>query len=173
MTEIEPESELETNVTVTITPNPSTHTSLVDVPYDSSDRLSSTQAWLKDHPDIYRPYRKIKPEHGNEIWIDKDNNPVVRDVERERSEIKAYLKYLRDTDPKHYEQLQKLKDEVAPMGDKTRVAVNIPAWMEGSTIYRTLVLYSHQVDSKGCKLDPDTYEINIIVNRRKGDAPDN
>lgn len=60
-----------------------------------------------------------------------------------------------------------------PMGEKVRVAVNIPAWMEGKIIHHTLDLYSHQVDSKGRELDPDIYEINIIINRKKNDTPDN
>ena len=152
--------------------NPTAQPISLDIPYDNSDRLESTRAWLTNNPDVSRPYRRLPSERGH-IWVDQHGDSVNRDVERERSEISNYLNYLKVNDPAHYDLLQFLKTEVAPMNSRTRIAVNIPAWMEGKIIYRTLEHYSKQVDKRDNELDPDLYEINVIVNRKAGEATDN
>ncbi|MGE5392844.1 MAG: hypothetical protein ACM3NH_03825, partial [Candidatus Saccharibacteria bacterium] len=92
-----------------------------------------------------------------------------RDVRRERRRIEEYLNIQENG---YKEELERLEKSVAPMDEKTRVAINIPAYNEESNLRRLLESYTQQIDSKGNPLDPRLYEINFILNRPAGAASD-
>lgn len=139
--------------------------------YYSGESLASTREWLAKHPEAHREYVR-KKQGGKWVWTDKEGGLIVRNVSREREEIKRFLDGLKTSDPEHFALISSLKEKVAPMSPKTRAAVNIPAWMEGKNLYRLLQEYSKQVDKNGNLLDPDLFEINIIVNRKTGTPSD-
>ncbi len=142
--------------------------------YTSGVSLPALQAWLKEHPNRLQTYKKISNADGTEQWVDKDGKPVTRDIAREWETISVYLEGIKKNDPTYYEYLVTLSKEstMPPMKDECRVSVNIPAWMEGKIIHNTLTEYTRQTDQSGNPLNPDVYEINIIVNRKTGAPPD-
>ncbi|MDE2025324.1 MAG: serine/threonine protein kinase, partial [Patescibacteria group bacterium] len=87
----------------------------------------------------------------------------------------SYLDGEKTQSPWYYHYLEILQgtETMQPMADACRVAVNIPTWMEGRTIYDTLRRYVVQTDRQGNEIDPDLWEVNICVNRKTGTAPDN
>jgi len=141
--------------------------------YYSGETLTESRKWLSENPQAHKPVRKVKHADGTESWIDKDGNPVKRDISRERTQISEFMTALQAEDPAHYAELLRLAPLITPMNNETRVAVNIPSWMEGKTIYETLDKYTKQVDKDGNPIDPNLYEINIIVNRKTGSTADN
>jgi len=103
-------------------------------------------------------------------FLDENGNPIERNVKRERDAINRYLNSL----PKEeMDRLNDLSEKVAPMQDTCRVSVNIPAFHEGKTIYKTLSEYIKQVGPDGKPLDPSIYEINVAVNREASTTADN
>ncbi len=133
------------------------------------------QEWLSQRPERLHTYIKNMNADGSLSWQDKDGMPVSRSVERERAEIQRYLQMIKDTNPDYHSSLEKslAVQTLKPMHETTKVSVNIPAWMEGNNIYRTLESYVKQTDANGNPIDPDLYEINILVNRKRGDIQDN
>jgi len=141
--------------------------------YYGGATLGELQTWVQENPDSHKQYIKRKGADGKDEWVDTEGNPIKRDTKREREVIKKYLDSLKVKDSPHYGLLEKLTAELPPMKESTRVSVNIPAWMEGENLYKVLEEYTQQTDNDGNPLDPNLYEINIIVNRKRGDAPDN
>ena len=141
--------------------------------YYGGENVEEAKEWIKANPQAHKPYKKSKDAEGNEIWVDVDGNPVIRDIQKERDEIEAYLKTLETKEPSHSKLINELAAKLPPMKEKTRAAVNVPAWLEGKNIRVLLNEYTKQVDKNGNELDPDLYEINIIVNRKTGTPSDN
>ncbi|MCL4418993.1 hypothetical protein M1146_02700 [Patescibacteria group bacterium] len=141
--------------------------------YYGGESLTEAQNWIATHPEAHRQYIKRRNPDGTETWVDTEGNPIVRDISKERKDIEKYLRDLELDDQSHYEMLQDLVTKVAPMKSETRVAINIPAWMEGKNLYRLLDQYTRQIDKEGHELNSNLYEINIIVNRKTGTASDN
>lgn len=112
---------------------------------------------------------KFNREAGT-IFLDKNGFPVKRSVASERDAIKKYLDKLPQAER---ERLEKYSRDVAPMKAECRVSINIPAYKEGEIIYNTLKEYTKQTDAEGRPLDPNTYEINVVVNREAHSTPDN
>jgi len=69
--------------------------------------------------------------------------------------------------------LEYLAPKIPAMKKETRVVIFIPARLEGTNISRTLQEYTQQKDLKGGELNPDLYEIVILVNRREDEEADN
>ena len=160
-------------------------------------RYEAARKWIKDNPDVHHPYHRqtreiraadgetrtevVKDAMGNEIWLDENNRPVERDVDRERTTLQTYLdgEYARNpvfnsNFPNYEDYLKTLAGEVPPMKSSCRESSCFPAWMEGKTLHDMLNTYMNQTDKKtGTELDPDLWEVSIIVNRKTGDAPDN
>ncbi len=147
-------------------------------PYYSGYTKQQLRDWLQEDPRRHQPVRKIKVKDAagkeREVWVDVEGKPLDRRVEREREVVSTYLDSIRTSDPTYYAELERLAAEptMPAMGDDTRVVINIPAWMEGKGIYKALDEYSRQLDKDGNPLSTDLYEINILVNRKTGSAPD-
>lgn len=113
---------------------------------------------------------------GFEEWLGRiDRLPpqippeTSRDVNREQKRIKAYI----DSLPPHEKaRLESFIETLAPMENNCRIAITIPAYHEEKGIYDTLIEWGNQVDKKGEKLDPRSYEINIVVNREEDKEAD-
>lgn len=143
-----------------------------------SEKLESTQEIPKQErvlntmrqdgvePDPYR--REIQ--EGHEVWLTKEDTLVVRDIERERARIEQYIQA---QDLEYRQELESLNLALHPMSGKCRVAVNVPARFEEAHLLNLLEQYSQQVDENGTLLDPELFEINIIVNRKEGEVADN
>lgn len=121
----------------------------------------------------YAGYGYSTPEQIQQRMEREQIEPVApektRDVTRERDRIKEYL----DTQEKQYlAELERLNRTVAPMNEKTRVAINVPAYNEEPNIERLLSQYTKQIDAEGKPLDPALYEVNIILNRPEGASSD-
>lgn len=133
--------------------------------------LEEAQQWLANHPESHKPYRKIS-QGIEEIWVNENNERVLRDVAREKAQIAKYLGNLEKQDPAHYKLITDLEKILPPMREQTRVAVNIPAYLEEKNLYRLLKEYTKQADYQGLPLDFNLYEINVIVNRGNQETPD-
>lgn len=132
--------------------------------------LEEAQRWILNHKDAHKPYTKRKRDG---VWVDSNGEKVSRDVGREKTQIEFYLEQLKTRDLAHYKLINDLSRRIAPMAKETRVAVNIPAWMEGKNLYNLLIEYTRQTDKDGNPINQSLFEINIIVNRRTGTNPDN
>lgn len=146
----------------------------IEAAYYGGESLGDLQRWMSENPNRLQTYTKSIGPDGKTIWLDKEGKPVSRDIEREKGTLRTYLEDVRAKDPGYYAELERLVREITikPMKKETRVAVNIPAWMEEKNIYRVLSEYVKQTDKKGQPLNPDLFEINIIVNRKRGATSD-
>lgn len=140
--------------------------------YYSGVELQEAQRWIQENPRTHRPRRRIRSADGQETWVEQDGRPVVRDIRRERDQIEEFIRNIESTDPNHYTQLKDFESKLPSMNEQTRAVVLIPAWMEGKNLYRLLKMYTRQVDKNGHELNPNLYEINILVNRKTGEQAD-
>ncbi len=143
--------------------------------YANGVSLPELQKWLKENPNRLQTYRKIVLEDGSFRWVDKEGKPIMRDIKREHAVLSMYFEGIKNSDPKYFEYLTHLSQEptMPAMQDECRVSVNIPAWMEGKIVHHTLTEYTGQTDQSGSPLNPNAYEINIIINRKTGSPSDN
>ena len=143
--------------------------------YYGGENLHNLQEWLRANPNRHHQYNRIARPDGTTMWLDREGNPVRRDVTRERNVLNNYINELRSKDQNYVTNLESLASsaKMTPMTNECRVSINIPAWMEGKNMYRVLSDYVKQTDENGNRLDPNTFEINIIVNRKTGSTPDN
>lgn len=99
-------------------------------------------------------------------------------LRRERRHVDHYLKYRMALPhvvkhmPDYVEQVKADSNRLPEMHEKCRVSVCVPAHLEEKNIEKLLNGYLDQRNEDGTPLDPDTFEINIIVNRQVGIAPD-
>lgn len=133
--------------------------------------LHAAQVWITTHPQFHRPYH-TETSGDKKVWKNAEGHIVQRDVKREREEVDRFLQTIVSITSDHCQTLEKLAADIAPMKPSTCVAVNVPALHEAAHMYQLLDMYTKQVDEKGKPLDPDLYEINIIVNRKFGEEPD-
>ncbi len=137
--------------------------------YYGGANLPALQEWIRQNPEILHSRRV---ENGQ--WVEQDGSPVERSITREKENLRSYLDTIKDNDPDYYAELERLasSSSMQEMSAKNRVSVNIPAWMEGGTIYSLLDQYIQQQDVDGQPLALDNFEINVLINRRTGSAPD-
>lgn len=142
---------------------------------ESPESKKALQEWVKRSPNRIQTYTKITNTDGSVRWVNKDGDPVQRDAEKERSAARQYFEKIKEKNPKYYTYLESLatSSTMPPMKDECRVAINVPAWMEEKSLPRFLSQYTGQTDREGKKLDPNLYEINILINRKTGTEPDN
>jgi hypothetical protein len=114
------------------------------------ERHAKLSEWANMHPEF-----RVLPE-------------PTRSVERERERIEVYLSREYGLSPSYEGYLEALAEMpgVSPMTDECRIAVNIPAHMEGEGIYKTLEIYTRQTDKDGNPINGLTWEINILDNNR-------
>jgi hypothetical protein len=75
------------------------------------------------------------------------------------------------SDSERNERIKNIANDLGNMGEFCRVAVCIPAYRESSLIRNTLENYTiHQKTHEGVQLDPETFEINILINRPNKDS---
>ena len=141
--------------------------------YYSGKSLQELRHWLAEDATRLHSRRMVIQEDGRTEWVEADGSTVKRDVQRERTTIATYLEKEHKNNPDHYRFVERVADAMEPMSDANRVSINVPAWMEGESLYHFLDEYLRQTDASGKELDPNTYEVNILVNRRVGTKPDN
>lgn len=149
-------------------------------PLESSEKLpvvypyygaGSAEIILQDFErrGIKRDSYKVETQDGKRVLLHENGDTIKRDVERETERIN---KYLQEQDPAYLDELEELNGGLTPMSEKCRLAVIVPARMEGKNIVDLLDQYAQQTDSNGNPIDSETFEINIIVNRKKSEEPD-
>lgn len=75
------------------------------------------------------------------------------------------------SDSERNERIKNIAHDLGNMGEFCRVAVCIPAYRESSLIRNTLENYTiHQKTHEGAQLNPETFEINILINRPNKDS---
>lgn len=119
-----------------------------------------------------RTRRQVEDASGKKHWVEADGSPVVRSVERERNTIYNYLNSEFSKNPEYKQKVASVMSSLGAMSDNCRVSVNIPAWMEADNLDRLLSQYIDQTDNKGKALEQSLFEINILVNRKKGTPED-
>lgn len=150
------------------------HFNTIRIPnmYYVSGSLGQDREWIRQNPQILRTRKRVERSDGTIDWVEADGKPVERDVARERKVLQQYLNSERAKDTEYNALINKIVDALKPMENNNRVSINIPAYMEEDNIYNLLTQYSQQSDGSKGILDPRIYEINIIVNRPQGKAPD-
>jgi hypothetical protein len=129
----------------------------------------STESIDEEFKNITRDSYVQTIENGRKVWRDAEGKEVERNVEREQKRIREYIAA---QDPVYRAELDSLATLVGPMHPKCRLSVIIPARFEEPNLSNLLTQYAKQIDEQGKPLDPDLYEINIIVNRKQGETPD-
>lgn len=140
--------------------------------YGENRDLQWMRKWVSDMGGP-RTRRQVKDASGKEHWVEADNSPVVRSVERERNTIYNYLNSEFSKNPEYKQKVASVMSSLGAMSSNCRVSVNIPAWMEADNLDRLLSQYIDQTDNKGEALEQSLFEINILVNRKKGTPEDN
>lgn len=80
--------------------------------------------------------------------------------------------YLDDVYGKNKTELIDLAVQIPQMSTHCLLAINLPAYREGKTIYRALAEYTiKQKDKTGKPLFPQLFEINILLNRPRSTLP--
>ena len=141
-------------------------------PYYGSNSLSQLEHEMSTPKKVFSPDSYFERNiDGKKVWVDKDGNPVKRDVEREKVRLNEYLDAQEES---FIKELKGYEKTIEPMHEKCRVAINIPARFEEVNLPNLLDQYVKQVevDGSGAEVDKDTFEINIIVNRKEGEDSD-
>lgn len=141
--------------------------------YYGGKSLEELRDWIAADLSRLHPRHQITNPDGTKIWVEADNTPVERDVQRERDSLTKYLDRQKEINGTHYQMIERMVGAMAPMDDKCRVSANVPAWMEAANLKHFLEEYTHQVDTSGTELDSSLYEVNVLINRKSGTAPDN
>lgn len=141
--------------------------------YYGGRSLELLQDWIKAHPEHLAPRRQVIGADGKVTWLEADGTPVERSVSKERAVISRYLDKERAENPHHMAMVEAIAGAMAPMDSGCRVAVNVPAWMEGGNLKHLLEEYIGQVDKDNNPLPGELFEINILVNRKTGTPADN
>ena len=139
--------------------------------YGSRRGLAQMRKWIADMGGPHTR-KQIEDVSGKKHWVEADGSPVMRSVEREREIIASYLNDEFSDNPEYERKVAAVASSLGSMNNDCRVSVNIPAWMEEDNLSRLLNQYIDQVDNKGDSLDRSLFEINILVNRRKGTPED-
>lgn len=139
--------------------------------YGSHRDLVQMRKWIADMGGPHTR-KQIEDVSGKKHWVEADGSPVMRSVEREREIIASYLNDEFSDNPEYERKVATVASSLGSMNNDCRVSVNIPAWMEEGNLSRLLNQYIDQVDNKGDSLDRSLFEINILVNRRKGTPED-
>lgn len=139
--------------------------------YGSRRDLAQMRKWIADMGGPHTR-KQIEDVSGKKHWVEADGSPVMRSVEREREIIASYLNDEFSDNPEYERKVAAVASSLGSMNNDCRVSVNIPAWMEEDNLSRLLNQYIDQVDNKGDSLDRSLFEINILVNRRKGTPED-
>ncbi len=139
--------------------------------YGGGDSLEAMREWVEERPGRLHSRRYLEDEGR---WVEADGSTVERNVDRERAEIAKYLEREAQRDPAYIERVRQVANQLGAMGDSTRVAVCVPAWMEERAIGNFLDQYMQQTRRTvdGGEIDKDLYEINVLVNHRKGAEED-
>lgn len=141
------------------------------VPYTGRS-MESMRRWVAQTPERLRPRTMQRNPDGSAVWLEADGSLVVRDVERERQAIGGYIDSMEAEAPEYFETVKQIAESMTPMDKDCRVSVNVPAWLEAKQLGIFLEQYTQQVDASGAPLDDRVYEINILVNRRRGTPAD-
>jgi adenylate kinase family enzyme len=141
--------------------------------YYGGRSLAELQEWVRNNPSVVRTRREVTDKNGNKKWVEADGSEVKRDVKRERDTINTYLDKEKAQNRNHWDMVEKVANSMEPMENAARVAINVPAWMEARNLQNFLEEYTKQVDKSGNPLDPNLFEINILINRKTGTTPDN
>ena len=146
----------------------------ISPPYYSGRDLESMRAWVNQRPDRLRS-RRVFGEGGSsgEAWVETDGSPVERSVDRERQTLRNYIENEVTKQSEHYERVKSVARSLGEMDEKTRVSVNVPAWMEAANLENLLKEWTKQVDGEGKNIEPRIYEIVVLINRKTGATPDN
>lgn len=149
--------------------------------YYSGLNQETIQRWIREDPNRLKPRRQVES-NGTKYWVESDGSVVERNVARERSTLQGYLEKEFENDPSYKDELNKIASQMGEMSEANKVSINVPAYHEEKNIYRLLEEFSSQQESVvdnntgNRKLQPvsmSDYEINILVNRKVGTAPDN
>lgn len=152
----------------------------IDIPNDILT-LAVERGIIAKEPYFKNPQGKIMLEDGQQIKT-RDN---PERIEKERQSVLSYLNGLKDEEKKfiddilkdpnsdskfdvHQAGIEKINTRrFKPMNLECRTAVIIPARFEEKNIKDLLDGYSNQV-----QISPEQFEINIIVNHRIDETPD-
>ncbi|MEO8911894.1 MAG: hypothetical protein ABI303_02830, partial [Candidatus Saccharimonas sp.] len=141
--------------------------------YYGGRSLVELQHWLQENPGKLNPRHELVQADGSKVWLEADDTPVERKVERERGVLSRYIEQERSRNPDHMRLVDRVADALPPMADACRVTVNVPAWMEERSLGTMLSEYMAQVNADGTDLNPDLYEVNVLINRKTGSPADN
>lgn len=84
-----------------------------------------------------------------------------------------YIKEQLSQDHLRAERLKNIVSDLGPMNENCKISICIPAYRESWIIANTLKHYTlHQIDHTGKSLDPNIFEINILINKPNADTPD-
>lgn len=137
--------------------------------YYNGSSFNEIQNEFKERGIQQDPYTLKPKEGGKQVWTDKEGKEVRRDIVRERARIAAYLE---KQDAGYLDELRAFNKKLEPMTNSCRVAVIIPARLEEKNLANLLDQYVKQIDADGEPIDKDLFEINILVNRKEGEAAD-
>lgn len=118
-----------------------------EIHWFSENTLQDSQNWLREHPDALHPFIKVVKD-GKTGFIDEKGEKVKRDVERERQQVKKYLKDLAEKDPQYYLKLKSLEKESEPMKSQVRVVINNIGGNAEPPIDSDIYETNHSSDSK-------------------------
>lgn len=141
--------------------------------YYGGGSLEAMRQWIRQDPNRLQTRRLEKGADGSTKWLEADGSPVERKVDRERQVLNRYLENERTKNPNHFKMVEGVADALGKMKEQARVAVNVPAWMEAGNLEHFLSEYTEQIDKNNQQIDPDLFEINILINRKTGAFPDN
>lgn len=136
-------------------------------------------SWIKSNPDIM-----------DGKWSFKESTP--REIEKEKQSIIEYLAGMKQKFPQYMNFLKHIsihpkndipekgmagitelgRRDISPMEPECRLSVIIPAKCEEKNIYDTLSSYAQQIDKNGNPLNPNMWEINIVVNIKEEEDHD-
>jgi len=97
---------------------------------------------------------------------------LIDDPDARLNERNEIMKYFDRLEPSYRKELEAMNDLVGrEMSESCRLTINIPAYLEGNNIYKTLEIYTNQKDEDGNPLDPNVFEL-VVLNNHPATVPE-
>ncbi|MBX9808822.1 hypothetical protein K2X92_00325, partial [Candidatus Gracilibacteria bacterium] len=124
--------------------------------YENIDVLDVKQSTISNTQESLSPLEKRKERIETGVFDNTYSDSIRRQ--------KHYISHIYDSE--NPEELKTLSSQIPKMNSKCILSINLPAYKEGRNIYKALYESTiRQLDKDGTPLDPDLFEINILVNR--------
>jgi hypothetical protein len=111
----------------------------------------------------------ITPVKANSEQVTENKNNQL--INQEKISIGKYFTELKHNFRKYFSEIENTAISLPKMDKQCRISIIMPARNESENILKPLEIFAAQKELNGSPLDPNKYEINILINRPNNKEP--